>query len=128
MSSSSSTTRRKLDFGRKRGPTLASAAAATRSLSGSSFNDLHEIVNPAALKVCMEFHQSATLQDEPKSQQELQDSAHATDIRNMVAAGPPETNQAEYAAIVRDTLYKKAEEQLKADEWIFNGNAVDKEQ
>ncbi|CCG83021.1 protein of unknown function [Taphrina deformans PYCC 5710] len=112
MSSTSSTTRRKLDFGRKRGPTLASAAAASRSLSASSsssFTDVHEI-------------------DEPRSQQELQDSAHATDIRNMVAAGPPETNQVEYAAIVRDTLYKKAEEQLKTDEWIFSGVTLEKEQ
>lgn len=128
---STSTTRRRLDFGRKRGPTLApgstlhaaaSTTTTTRSLSSSSIPEANsEIVSSSAVKQCLDFYEFASVPEEQKTAQEVRDESHAIDVRNVVAQGPTKVNGAEYAALVKETLARRVEDQLKADEWMFGG-------
>lgn len=122
---SSSTARRRLDFRQKRnapveGTSINKGHAGTLSRSNSaSFIGSTDILNNNTIKQCVDFFAATDLGDESKSEQASQEEAHIQDVRYVVAQGIPQKDQAQYEALVRDTLSRRTEQILKADEWMF---------
>lgn len=125
--SNQETARRRLDYRQR--PALdrpSTIRAASRSTSAASFTESNDILVPGALKRCVEFFSSAaTLPEEAKTQQQLDDEARAQDVRELIAQGPPRENAQEYAAVIREVLAHRVDELLKADSWIFESEKLE---
>jgi hypothetical protein len=127
MSSNVNTTRRRLDFGRKRNAPLLNPAS-LRSFSGntSSFTGEEDILVAGAMKRAVDFYETATPLPEIKSGIEQREEAHTAAIRTILLDGPQREDAEECAALIRDTLRSRVEEQIKADEWFFSGIPAEK--
>lgn len=73
------------------------------------------------------FASAATIPQETKTQQQVDDEARIQEVREIIAHGVPQENQKEYAAVIRDTLSRRAKQLLKSDLWIFEPEQIEEQ-